>query len=130
MLKGFKDFILRGNVVELAVAVIIAGAFGPIVENFTTQLLNLIGAIFGAPNFDSLGAFTINGAEIMPGTILTAIVNFLIVAAVIYFLVITPMNKVNDRLAAKKGVVEPEGEAGPTQEELLKQIRDLLANKQ
>lgn len=123
MIKGFKEFITRGNVIELAVGVIIAGAFNPIVQSITDVIMGFIAAIFGQPNFDSVGQFTLNNAVIMPGAIITALVNFLMVAFAIYFFVVVPMNK----LAPKK--VE---EAAPDEDiALLTEIRDLLkANQQ
>ena len=90
MIKGFRDFILRGNVMDLAVAVIIGAAFTAIVTALTTNIINpLLGAIIGKPNFDYLiGHF--NGAEIRYGTFLTAVINFLLIAAVVYFLLVVP----------------------------------------
>ncbi|MDO5494226.1 MAG: large conductance mechanosensitive channel protein MscL [bacterium] len=121
MLKGFKDFITRGNVLELAVAVIIAGAFNPVVESVTNVIMGLIAAIFGQPNFDSVGMFTINNAVIMPGAIITALVNFLLVAAAIYFIIVVPMNKLAERRKLE------EDEARPEDVVLLEEIRNLLA---
>jgi large conductance mechanosensitive channel len=90
MLKGFRDFILRGNVMDLAVAVIIGGAFGAIVTAFTTNIVNpLLGAVIGKPNFDYLIGH-VNGGEIKYGTFLTAVVNFLLIAAVVYFCLVLP----------------------------------------
>ncbi len=90
MFKGFRDFILRGNVVDLAVAVIIGAAFTSIVTALTTNIINpLLGAIIGKPNFDYLTA-TVNGGEIKYGTFLTAIINFMLIAAVVYFLLVLP----------------------------------------
>lgn len=90
MFKGFRDFVLRGNVMDLAVAVIIGAAFTAIVTSLTTNILNpLMGAIIGKPNFDYLvGHF--NGAEIKYGTFFTAVVNFLLIAAVVYFILVLP----------------------------------------
>ena len=119
MLKGFKEFISRGNVVDMAVGVIIAGAFAPVVSAVTDLLMNLIGAIFGAPSFDQVGAFTVNGAQILPGAILTALVNFILVAAAVYFFVVVPMNNLR-----KKNEEEPEAPADDVI--LLTEIRDLL----
>lgn len=120
MLKGFKEFITRGNVVELAIGVIIAGVFSPIVVNLNEKvIMPLIGAIFGKPNFDTVGQFTVNGATIMPGTVITALVNFLLVAVAIYFFIIVPMNKL--RKPAE------EEDAAPAEDvALLTEIRDLL----
>lgn len=90
MIKGFRDFILRGNVMDLAVAVIIGAAFTAIVTSLTANIINpLLGAIVGKPNFDYLiGHF--NGAEIKYGTFITAVINFLLIAAVVYFLLVVP----------------------------------------
>ena len=90
MLKGFRDFILRGNVMDLAVAVIIGAAFTAIVTALTTNVINpLLGAVIGKPNFDYLvGHF--NGGEIKYGTFITAVINFLLIAAVVYFFLVLP----------------------------------------
>jgi large conductance mechanosensitive channel len=94
MLKGFRDFILRGNVVDLAVAVIIGGAFNAIVASLVKDVLGgFIAAAVGKPDFSAL-AWDIHGGHIAYGNFLTAIVNFLLVAAVIYFFVVTPLNKI------------------------------------
>ncbi|WP_124054322.1 large conductance mechanosensitive channel protein MscL [Arcanobacterium ihumii] len=125
MLKGFKEFISRGNVIDLAVGVIIGGAFSPIIVALTDKvLMPLIAAIFGKPNFDQVGAFTVNGAMIMPGTIVTALVNFLIVAAALYFFVVAPMNKLNRKRDENPDAVE---DAPADDVALLTEIRDLLA---
>ena len=90
MLKGFRDFILRGNVMDLAVAVIIGAAFTSIVTALTQNIINpLLGAIVGKPNFDYLVA-NVNGGVIKYGTFLTAVINFLLIAAVVYFLLVLP----------------------------------------
>ena len=115
MLKGFRDFILRGNVVDLAVAVIIGAAFGAITTSMTTNVITpLISALVGAPNFDSLvihipvlhtvaipnplPANYIPPGEIQIGKFLNAAINFLIQAAVIYFLIVLPMQKLLARI--------------------------------
>ena len=98
MLKGFRDFILRGNVIDLAVAVIIGTAFTAIVTARTNDIINpLLGAFIGKPNFDYLVA-TVNGGEIKYGSFLTAIVNFLILAAVVYFFLVVPTQYLFKRL--------------------------------
>lgn len=129
MLQGFRDFISRGNVIDLAVGVIIGGAFTPIVTALTDNILMpLIAAIFGKPSFDNVLEFTLNGSLVQPGILITAVVNFLIVAAALYFCVVMPMNKLNERRAAKK----PAAEADPVPADdvvLLTEIRDLLAKK-
>ncbi len=90
MLKGFRDFILRGNVMDLAVAVIIGAAFTAIVTALTVNIINpLLGAIVGKPNFDYLVGH-LHGGEIKYGTFLTAVINFLLIAAVVYFLLVVP----------------------------------------
>jgi len=90
MLKGFRDFILRGNVMDLAVAVIIGGAFTAIVTSLTANIINpLLGAIVGKPNFDYLIAH-VHGGELKYGTFFTAVVNFLLIAGVVYFILVLP----------------------------------------
>ena len=90
MLKGFRDFILRGNVMDLAVAVIIGAAFTAIVTALTEKIINpLLGAVIGKPNFGYLVGH-IGGGEIRYGDFLTAVVNFLILAAVVYFFLVLP----------------------------------------
>jgi large conductance mechanosensitive channel len=107
VLKGFRDFILRGNVVDLAVAVVIGAAFGAVVTAFVTGIVTpLIAAIIGKPSFASL-TFTINGAVFHYGLVLNALITFLAVAAVIYFLVIQPMNLIQARLMPQRPVDTP-----------------------
>ena len=128
MLKGFKEFISQGNALELAVAVIIGAAFKPIVDAITKVILDIIGQIVGQPNFDSVGQFKIfesSSEYIQPGTILTAVVNFFLVAVAVYFCIVMPMNKLKERMAK----AEAEKPAEPTDVELLSEIRDLLAAK-
>ena len=94
MLKGFRDFILRGNVVDLAVAVIIGTAFGAVVTAFTKGIvMQLIAAVIQKQDFDKL-AFDLHGTPIYYGTFLTASLNFLIIAAVIYFFMVLPLQYV------------------------------------
>lgn len=98
MLKGFRDFILRGNVIDLAVAVVIGGAFGSIVTALVKDLITpLIGAIGGTPDFSGL-VFTINNSQFRIGEFFNAVISFLIIAAVIYFLVVLPMNSIVRRI--------------------------------
>lgn len=90
MLKGFRDFILRGNVMDLAVAVIIGAAFTAIVDALTKHIINpLLGAFIGKPNFDYL-VLDLHGGKIEYGSFLTAVVNFLILAGVVYFFLVLP----------------------------------------
>jgi large conductance mechanosensitive channel len=90
MFKGFRDFVLRGNVMDLAVAVIIGAAFTAIITALTTNIINpLLGAIIGKPNFDYLVGH-LHGGEIKYGTFFTAVVNFILIAAVVYFFLVLP----------------------------------------
>jgi large conductance mechanosensitive channel len=103
MLKGFRDFILRGNVVDLAVAVIIGTAFGAVVTAFTKGIvMQLIAAIIKTPDFDKL-AFNLHGTPVNYGTFLTASLNFLIIASVVYFFMVVPLTYLFERV---KGPVE------------------------
>lgn len=96
-MKGFRDFILRGNVVDLAIAVVIGAAFGAIVTAFVKDLITpLIAAIGGQPDFSGI-YFTINNSKFMIGDFINSVVSFLIIAAVIYFLVVLPVNKLMAR---------------------------------
>ena len=99
MLKGFKEFILRGNVIDLAVAVVIGAAFGAVVKAFVDNLITpLVAAIFGKPDFSGL-AFTINGSIFRYGLFINALLTFVLVAAAVYFVVVAPMNKLAARRA-------------------------------
>jgi large conductance mechanosensitive channel len=92
MFKGFKQFILRGNVIDLAVGVVIGAAFGTIVNSLVKDILTpLIGAIAKVPDFSGLH-FTLNGSQFNIGLFLNALISFLLVSAAIYFFVVTPMN--------------------------------------
>jgi large conductance mechanosensitive channel len=98
MLKGFKEFLLRGNVVDLAVAVVIGGAFGAIVTALVKDLLTpLIAALVGKPDFSAL-IFTLNNSKFLYGDFLNAVVSFLLIAAAIYFFIVVPVNALNARL--------------------------------
>ncbi|WP_238332034.1 large conductance mechanosensitive channel protein MscL [Kribbella jejuensis] len=124
MLKGFKEFIMRGNVVDLAVAVVIGAAFGAIVTALVDNLINpLIAAIFGKADISKVWTFKLNGAEFSIGKVLQAGLNFLFVAAAVYFFIVLPLNKLAER---RKRGVEPEPDPLTTDQELLTEIRDLL----
>jgi large conductance mechanosensitive channel len=128
MLKGFKEFIMRGNVVDLAVAVIIGAAFGKIVTALVDGLINpLIAAIFGKTDLSGVWAFDINKAHFSIGLILDAALNFLFVAAAIYFFIVMPLNKLAERRARGQ---EPEPDPLTADQELLTEIRDLLRARQ
>jgi large conductance mechanosensitive channel len=127
VLKGFREFITKGNVIDLAVAVVIGAAFTTVINAVVAGLINpLIAAIFGQPNLNSVGNFTINGADFSIGIILTALINFLLVAAAVYFVLIAPMNKYRELRARGE---EEEPEAPPEDLLVLQEIRDLIRNR-
>lgn len=102
MLRGFKAFLLRGNVVDLAVAVVIGAAFGAVVGAFVKDLVTpLIAALFGKPDFGSL-YFTINHSKFLYGDFFNAIISFVLVAAVIYYFVVLPINALIERSRREK----------------------------
>jgi large conductance mechanosensitive channel len=107
MLKGFKEFMLRGNVVDLAVAVVIGAAFGTVISAFVKDLLTpLIAAIVGKPDFSGL-TFTVNKSQFLYGEFINAVVAFLLVGAAVYFFVVVPMKKVTERLKPKAEPAPP-----------------------
>ncbi|WP_263359334.1 large conductance mechanosensitive channel protein MscL [Acidicapsa ligni] len=111
MLKGFRDFILRGNVVDLAVAVILGAAFNAIVGSLVANILNpLLAALVGKPDFSYL-ILEVHGGKVQYGLFLNAVINFLLVASAVYFGVVLPINKFTARLQALKG---PAPVAAPT----------------
>jgi large conductance mechanosensitive channel len=123
MVKQFRDFLLRGNVVDLAVAVVIGAAFGAVVASLVADLITpLIAAIGGKSDFSAL-SFTINGSVFHYGRFLNAVIAFLIVSAAIFFLVVKPVGVLMER---RKAGLEPEAEAVPEDVILLGEIRDLL----
>lgn len=127
MLQGFKDFIMKGNVIDLAVAVIIGAAFSKIVNALVESvLMPFVSALFQAPDFDSFAVLTLNNNDIKFGVLLTAIVNFLLVAAAVYFAIVLPMNKMIERRNRRLGI-EPEAEPVAEDVALLTEIRDLLS---
>lgn len=133
MLKGFKDFILRGNVIELAVAVVIGSAFTAIVTAFSDNLINPMLAAVGGADVSGLGFYLREGNEATFmdfGAVITAAINFLIVAAVVYFILVAPMNKLNELQASRKGIAEDEQSPASVEAELLTEIRDLLKAQQ
>ncbi|AGY59891.1 large conductance mechanosensitive channel protein MscL [Gloeobacter kilaueensis] len=107
MLSGFQQFLLRGNVVDLAVGVVIGAAFGKIVDTFVKGLVTpLIAAIGGQPDFSNL-YFTINNSKFLYGELINAIISFLIIAAVIYFLVVLPVNALIARTRNSPAPADP-----------------------
>lgn len=133
MIQGFKDFISRGNAIDLAVGVVIGAAFSEVIAALVDQVLNpLIGALFGKPDFSSLFEFQVrlfgDPALVRPGALLTALLNFLIVAFALYFFVVMPINKMNARKDRSLGV-EDEAQAELSPEvALLSEIRDALTS--
>ena len=127
MLAGFKNFIMRGNVIELAVAFVVGAAFVTVVNTIVDGLITpLIAAIVGQPRLDGSMIVTVNNAQFYFGAVLGGIINFLLVAAAVYFLIVLPMNTLAER---RKAGVEPEPEAPAEDILLLQEIRDLLAAK-
>ncbi|MFA6515122.1 MAG: large conductance mechanosensitive channel protein MscL [Candidatus Paceibacterota bacterium] len=101
-MKGFKQFILRGNVVDLAVGVVIGASFGTVVNSLVKDILTpLISAMFKAPDFSGL-LFTINGSSFMYGNFINALIAFVIVAAAVYFFVVTPINTLISKTRKEK----------------------------
>lgn len=126
MLKEFRDFLMRGNVIDLAVGVIIGAAFSAIVTSLVNDIIMpLITAITGAADVSDL-AITIGNAKLAYGNFLQAIINFVIIGFVLFMLIKT-VNNVTNRLSKKATTPEV---AVPTAEDYLKEIRDLLANEQ
>ena len=126
MLKGFKEFISRGNVVELAVGVIIGAAFKNIVDALVDGIINpLIAAVISKPDFSDAFILTLNGTDVKFGLLITAVINFILMAFAIYFCIVVPMNTLNAR--RKKAEDEaPEPEVSD-EVKLLTEIRDALA---
>jgi large conductance mechanosensitive channel len=123
MVRQFRDFLLRGNVVDLAVAVVVGAAFGAVIAALVKDIITpLIAAIGGKPNFGALH-FTVNSSQFLYGDFLNAVISFVIVAAAIFFLVVKPVGALMER---RKAGLEPEPEAVPEDVVLLGQIRDLL----
>jgi large conductance mechanosensitive channel len=125
VLKGFKDFLLRGNVVDLAVAVVIGAAFTAVVNSFASSFLTpLIALATGGGKFG--GVLTIDGQDFTYGAFVSQLITFVLTAAVVYFVVVLPMKRLMDR--RRRG--EEPGPSQPTQVELLAEIRDLLRAQQ
>ena len=113
MLKGFRQFIMRGNVIDLAVAVVIGAAFGAVITSFVTNVLNpLIAAIVGKPDFSAFKA-TLNGGVISYGLFLNALISFLLIALAVYFFIIVPMNALKARQARGQAPPDPTSKKCP-----------------
>ncbi|WP_354645346.1 large conductance mechanosensitive channel protein MscL [Kitasatospora camelliae] len=124
VLHGFKKFIMRGNVIDLAVAFVMGAAFVAVVNSLVNDLLTpLIAAIFGKQDFSAL-TFTVNGSVFRYGAFINALISFVLIAAALYFFVVAPLNTVADRRRRKAGL--PVLDEPPTELELLTQMRDLL----
>lgn len=129
MLKGFKDFIMRGNVIELAVAVVIGTAFTAVVTAVVNGILNPMIASIGGTNVTGLSWTIVPGntkSTLDFAAVITAIINFLLIAAVVYFALVLPMKRIQER--RKRG--EEPGPSEPTQVEVLLEIRDLIRGQQ
>ena len=121
MIKGFKDFLMRGNLIDIAVAFVIGGAFATVTTAFTQIVVELLAILGGAPNFDEWQPFGMSSI----GPFLTALVAFIIMAFVVYFGIVVPYERVKAMTAKTEAEPEP---GAPTTEELLTEIRDLLKN--
>jgi len=124
MLKGFRDFVMRGNVIDLAIAVVIGAAFGGVVNQLTKSFIEPLIKIFAGGGIHG-GAFVINEVAFDWAAFVNSIINLLIVAAVLYFLVVAPMNRIKER---KRRGIKNESGPDPVPEDiaLLTEIRDLL----
>lgn len=133
MFNGFKTFIMRGNVIDLAVAVVIGAAFTSIVNALVTGILNpALGALFNVENLNKAmiyGIPTFSGgkAELMVGALIAAAIQFILVAAAVYFALVLPVNTLRKRAEAKRKAGASDEEAPPTELDVLTEIRDLLA---
>ena len=125
MIKGFKDFLLRGNIVDLAVAVVIGVAFTALVTAFTESFLEPLIGLIGGGGIKG-GTFTLNGQVFDWAAFINAVITFVLTAAVVYFAVVLPMKTIVERRKRD----EEAGPAEPTQVELLVEIRDLLRAQQ
>ncbi len=112
-MKGFKQFLLRGNVVDLAVAVVIGGAFGAVVTALVKDLITpLIAALVGKPDFSAI-QFEVNKSRFLVGDFINAVVAFLLVASAIYFVIVLPMNAINERRKRGEAPADPTTKACP-----------------
>jgi large conductance mechanosensitive channel len=125
MIKGFRDFIMRGNVIDLAIAVVVGAAFTGIITQFTKSFIEPIIKLIGGGGVHG-GAFIVNGVAFDWGASINAVINFLIIAALLYFFIVLPMNKLLAR--HRRGEVS-EVATTPEDVALLREIRDLLSLK-
>lgn len=131
VLSGFKQFILRGNVIDLAVAVVIGAAFTAIVTSIVNNLITpLIGSFFTASDLDDALVVTLNDSHIRFGAVLGSVISFLIVAVVVYFAFVLPINTMRAHAERRRAAGESEPDAPATELDLLTEIRDLLREQQ
>ena len=137
MLNGFREFIMRGNVIDLAVAVVIGTAFTALVNALVEGVLNpALGALFSAESLSKTLIVEIPSladdepAKLMFGALIGALIQFLLVAAAVYFVLVMPMNKLRERSEERRKAGAPEEEDPPTQLDVLQEIRDLLAERE
>ena len=123
IVQGFKEFVMRGNVIDLAVAVVVGAAFTAVVKSFSDSIINPIIAALGGIDASGLG-FTVNGQFVDIGAVVTAIITFVITMAVVYFIFVLPMNR-----AKQMAKTSPKEAETPADVVLLTEIRDLLANQ-
>ncbi|MDR7186787.1 large conductance mechanosensitive channel [Microbacterium trichothecenolyticum] len=131
MIKGFKEFILRGNVIDLAVAVVIGAAFTAVVNAIVSSIINPLIALVWKPDADGTIGITVNGlwgpVTFPISDLINALIAFIAVAIVVYFVFVHPMNVLKERAAAKAGITPADEEPKlPTEQEILVQIRDIL----
>jgi large conductance mechanosensitive channel len=124
VIKEFRDFLFRGNLIELAVAVIMGIAFGAVVKSLVDNLITPIIGMVGGVDFKS-ERFTINGSHFLYGQFINDVIYFVLIAAAVFFVIVKPVNMITARVRRP----EVDGPAAPTQEELLTEIRDLLARQ-
>ncbi len=127
MLKGFKDFIMRGNVVDLAVGIVIGAAFTAVVTAFTNAFLKPLIQLMGGDTSAKAGRWMVGEVEFDYASFINAVITFLLTAAVLYFLVVYPLNRLAER---RKRGEEPPPEAPSEEVKLLTEIRDALARQQ
>ena len=127
MLKGFKDFIMRGNVIDLSIAVVVGAAFTGIVSQLTKSFIQPLIQVIGGGGIHG-GAFIIHGVAFDWAAFINAVINFIIVAATLYFLIVLPINRIAHRLHIAETLAGP----APASEEviLLREIRDLLQKEE
>lgn len=130
MFKGFKEFIMRGNVIDLAVAVVIGAAFTAVVTALIENLFNpIIGALFNADSLTNTAIITIGNAELKFGAVLAAIISFLLVAVVVYFVFVLPINTMKEHAEARRNAGIEDESAPETELDILNDIRKLLAER-